>query len=68
MTWASVMHQVRDPVNLQRRYGANTWAVISGADSLGQEFGRQLAKKGFNVYFIDHDAERLQAAVDAVKD
>ena len=45
MTYASVMHNARDPLNLKQRYGEGTWAVISGAnDPLSREFAKKFTR------------------------
>ena len=44
MTYASIMHNSRPPVNLQSRYGKGTWAVISGCgNDLAKEYADTLA-------------------------
>lgn len=44
MGYASVMHNTREKHNLQQRYGADSWVVISGAcDPLGQEFAKKFS-------------------------
>ena len=54
MTWASIQHRTREPHPTVKRYGANTWVVISGAtDSVGTEFANRFGDKGFNLILID---------------
>lgn len=41
MFYAGVVHHMRDKVNLRQRYGAGTWAVVSGAtNDVGKEFSQ----------------------------
>jgi hypothetical protein len=36
MSYASIAHNVREPLNLKQRYGSGTWVVVSGAsDAVG---------------------------------
>ena len=54
MTYASVVHNSRDPIDLRKRYGYGTWVVISGAsDPNGYQFASRFLKNGFCVYLID---------------
>lgn len=69
MGYASVMHNVREPVDLKKRYGENSWVVISGAtDELGHEFAKVFSKKGFNLVLVDSDQEQLEAAKQMIAD
>ena len=64
MSYASIAHSVREPLNLQKRYGSGTWVVISGAsDPVGRQFALKFAKKGFNIILVDQSTE----AMDEVK-
>lgn len=39
--------------DLQKRYGKNSWAIISGASNgIGKGFSFELAKLGFNICMI----------------
>ena len=54
MSYASIMHNARDIVDHKKRYGSDTWVVISGAtDPLGQEFAKKFSNKGFNLVLVD---------------
>ena len=60
MSYASIAHNFREPLNLQRRYGSGTWVVISGAsDPVGKQFAIKFAKKGFNIILVDHSDEGM---------
>ena len=64
MTYASVMHNVREPVALRERYGNGSWVVISGAsDPVGRAFALRFLQNGFHVYLLGQDALALSAAV-----
>lgn len=66
MGWATLMHNTRDPVDLKKRYGDGTFAVISGvsnANNVAREYALSLAKKGFNIIMVDADGK----AMDEIK-
>ena len=44
------------------RYGANSWAVITGAsDGIGAAYCRLLAEQGFNIVLVSRTMSKLQA-------
>lgn len=46
-------HFLRPRLNLKRRYGENTWAMITGAtNGIGLGFAEALAKEGFNIVLV----------------
>ena len=64
MTYASVMHNAREPVALRERYGNGSWVVISGAsDPVGRAFALRFLQNGFHVYLLGQDALALSTAV-----
>lgn len=55
-------------VGLSHRYGANSWAVVSGAsDGIGLEYCRRLVKEGFNIVMISRDLEKLEQKKEELK-
>ena len=54
---------------LAQRYGAGSWALITGAsDGLGKSFAQQLASHGFNLVLVartQSKLDRLQAELQA---
>jgi 17beta-estradiol 17-dehydrogenase / very-long-chain 3-oxoacyl-CoA reductase len=54
--------------NLPQRYGYNSWAVITGAESgIGREFAIQLAQSGFHVCLIGENRQNLVDTENIVK-
>ena len=50
------------------RYGRNSWAFVTGgANGIGLEFCKQLAKKGISVVMVDRDQKALDIAQEMVK-
>ena len=48
------------PLDLQSRYGARSWVVVSGGtDGIGEVFAHEFAKLGFNVAIIGRNAGKL---------
>jgi 17beta-estradiol 17-dehydrogenase / very-long-chain 3-oxoacyl-CoA reductase len=44
---------LRKPLDLKRRYGENTWCVVTGAsDGIGLGFAVEFSKLGFNICLI----------------
>ena len=49
-------HFIMEELNLQTRYGFNSWACITGCSSgQGKQFAIQLAKRGFNIILIGRE-------------
>lgn len=48
---------------MRSRYGQESWAVVTGTDSVAQEFIKQLTLQRFNVVVVDEDKEGLAEAV-----
>lgn len=64
MSYATVVHNQRAPIDYADVYGKGTWVVISGAaDPIGQEYAKSLAKLGFNLVLVDQS----QSGLDALK-
>jgi 17beta-estradiol 17-dehydrogenase / very-long-chain 3-oxoacyl-CoA reductase len=54
-------YYIRQPLNLQERYGKGTWAVVTGATGgIGFEFCNQLAKVGFNIVLVSRSQDKLE--------
>ena len=63
MSWATIMHNTRDPVNLKKRDGDGTYAVISGvsnSNDVAREYALSLAKKGFNIILVDANGKAME--------
>lgn len=61
-------HFLRQPYNLSKRYGPNSWALITGgSDGIGKGYAHQLAKRGFNIYIIALDDENLTKTCDEIE-
>eukprot|EP01016_Furgasonia_blochmanni_P036305 TRINITY_DN4133_c0_g1_i4.p1 TRINITY_DN4133_c0_g1~~TRINITY_DN4133_c0_g1_i4.p1 ORF type:complete len:307 (+),score=55.75 TRINITY_DN4133_c0_g1_i4:50-970(+) len=67
LRWFRVMFLMRK-LNLINRYGANSWAVVTGAsDGMGREFAVQLAQEGFNIVLHGRDQAKTAAVEQLVK-
>ena len=67
MTYASIMHNSRDMLNLRKRYGNGTYVVISGAsDEIGQVFAKRLANMGFSLVLVDFNKSGMEKTKEAV--
>jgi len=63
MSWATIMHNNRDSVDLKKRYGDGTYAVISGvsnSNEVAREYALTLAKKGFNIILVDANGKAME--------
>ena len=53
--------------NLTERYGAGSWAVITGAtDGLGKQFAINLAKLKFNIVLVSRTPEKLAKVAEEI--
>ena len=60
MSYASIVHNFREPLDLKNRYGSGSWVVVSGASNpVGKQFALKFAKKGFNVILVDQSEEGM---------
>jgi len=62
-------HFIRPSTNL-RKYvaGRGAWAVVTGStDGIGKEYAKQLAKRGFNIFLISRNEERLGATANEIR-
>lgn len=56
-------------LDLAKRYGASSWALITGStDGIGWEFAQQLAKRGFNIILTGRNAQKLDKRQAELKD
>ena len=63
MSWASFAHNLREPYDPRKRYGKNTWVVISGTnDPISMEMAKRLSKYGFNLVFVDPSQKAMEKA------
>jgi len=54
--------------DLQSRYGANSWVLVTGAsDGIGKEFCFQMAKRGFNIVLVAKNPEKTTEVEEEVK-
>jgi len=61
-------HSLRKSHDLPSRYGANTWAVVTGAsDGIGKGFCQQLAAQGFNVCLVARNQAKLHAVAEEIE-
>lgn len=52
---------LRRRVNLVRKYGSNSWVVVTGAsDGIGKQIALKLGHMGFNIVLIARNKEKLQ--------
>lgn len=54
-------YMLRPRHNLQERYGANSWAIITGStNGIGAGFAEQLAEEGFNLILVGRSTAKLE--------
>jgi 17beta-estradiol 17-dehydrogenase / very-long-chain 3-oxoacyl-CoA reductase len=54
--------------NITKRYGAGSWAIITGAtDGIGKEFCMQLAKLKFNIVLVSRTPEKLEKVAEEIR-
>ena len=59
---------LRRRYDLIRRYGANSYAFVTGAsDGIGKEFCSQLARRGFNLVLLARNKKKLEDTVTDLK-
>jgi len=59
---------IRRKRDLAARYGANSYAFVTGAsDGIGKEFCRQLALKNFNIILLARNQKKLEEAAADIK-
>lgn len=60
---APVMHNLREPLALQSRYGADNYAVVAGATGpTGEAFCQKLTSQGFKLILVDDSANSAALA------
>lgn len=56
------------PPNLIKRFGANSWAVITGStDGIGKSFAERLALRGFNIVLVSRNKEKLETVASQIR-
>eukprot|EP01017_Pseudomicrothorax_dubius_P028486 TRINITY_DN3385_c0_g5_i1.p1 TRINITY_DN3385_c0_g5~~TRINITY_DN3385_c0_g5_i1.p1 ORF type:complete len:314 (+),score=49.87 TRINITY_DN3385_c0_g5_i1:40-981(+) len=64
----SIVALTRKGYNLIERYGAGSWAVVTGAsDGIGRQFSLTLAQQGFNIVLIARNKAKLEAVESEIK-
>lgn len=59
---------IRPRKNFVRRYGANSYVMVTGAsDGIGKEFCKQFAKLGFNIVLLARNRKKLEDTSDELK-
>ena len=54
--------------DLAGRYGAGSWALITGAsDGLGKQYALELAREGFNIILMGRNKEKTDLAAEEVR-
>ena len=61
-TLSALWYILKPRRDLLRRYGNNTWAVVTGAtDGIGKQYSKELASLGFNVVLVSRSEKKLEA-------
>jgi short-subunit dehydrogenase len=61
-------HLLRRQYDLQKRYGPNSWACITGSTSgIGEAFAKNLAQQGFNLILLGRDEQKLEITKSIMK-
>jgi 17beta-estradiol 17-dehydrogenase / very-long-chain 3-oxoacyl-CoA reductase len=59
---------IRQRVDLIKRYGANTWVLVTGAtDGIGKGFCEEFAKEGFNIILVSRELNKLNTVSNEIK-
>jgi len=54
----------RPSLQLQKRYGENTWAMVTGpTEGIGKSFCFSLAKRGFNVILVARNEQKANGVI-----
>lgn len=62
-------HCIRPELNLAKRYGRGSWAVVTGAsEGIGRGIALSLAKRGFNIYLVSRTESKLQDCAKLIKE
>ena len=58
----------RNRLNLTKRYGKDSWCLITGAtDGIGKSFSFELAKEGFNIILVSRTLKKLIKTSEEIK-
>ena len=61
-------HYIRKPHDIQKRYGKNSWVIITGAtDGIGKGFAIEFAKLDFNILLVSRTEEKLKTVCEEIK-
>jgi 17beta-estradiol 17-dehydrogenase / very-long-chain 3-oxoacyl-CoA reductase len=56
---------IRQRLALSRRYGKNSWVLVTGAtEGIGKGFCEEFAKEGFNIILVSRNIEKLKNTSD----
>lgn len=64
-------HTLKGQADFMTKYNpsGNGWAVVTGgSDGIGEQFCRDLAKKGFNICIIARNEEKMKEKLKSIKE
>lgn len=60
-SWALLKYFVLPRRDMKARYGAKSWAVVTGAsDGIGKQYCIELAKEGFNIALVARNTAKTE--------
>ena len=61
-------HFIRCSYNLNKRYGNKTWVLVTGgSDGIGKGYATEFAKRGFNIFLIARNEEKLKQVTQEIE-